>query len=191
MQRLRFKQQRRPEVHVRLHALAVEHAARELHAAAVGTEAVRKILQRTLAALVAHRAIERMIQKKELEHARARLLDLRRVGRDDHPVGADRRARGLQLRHLLDADDADAAGAVNAKARVIAVVGDRAAVLVGRLEDGLALLDRDLLAVYRQRDGVHIHGIISVPAFHVPRSGSVPRSDGPKFEVRAGRPVTF
>ena len=84
------------------------------------------------------------MSEQELEHARARRLDLGRVGRDDHALGADRRARRLQLRHLLDLDDADAAGAVDAEAGVIAVVGDRAAVLVRGLEHGLALLDRDL-----------------------------------------------
>src|SRR5262249_43680297 len=49
--------QRRAEVHVRLDAVAVELAARKLHPARIRTELVREILKRTLAALVAHRAI--------------------------------------------------------------------------------------------------------------------------------------
>ena len=76
--------QRRPEVDVGLHALAVEHAARELHPAALGAERVREILERALAALVAHRAVERVVDQQELEHARARLHDLGRV-RDARP----------------------------------------------------------------------------------------------------------
>ena len=44
----------------------------------VGPERVREILQRTFAALVAHRAVERVIDEQELEHAGARLDDLRR-----------------------------------------------------------------------------------------------------------------
>ena len=121
--------QRRAEVDVGLDALAVEHAPRKLHAAAFGPERIRKILKRALAALVAHRAVERVIDQQELEHARARGLDSGRVGRDHHAVGARRRARRLQLRHLLDLDDADAAGAVDAQARVIAVVRHLVAVL--------------------------------------------------------------
>jgi hypothetical protein len=35
-------------------------------------------------------------------------------------------------------------------------------VLNCRFEDGLAFLDRDLPAVYRERDGIHIGQIISL-----------------------------
>ena len=75
----------------------------------------------------------------------------------DHAVGADRRARRLQLRHLLDLDDADAAGAVDADAGVVAVVGHRDAALDRGLQDGLALLDGHRAAVDRQRHGFHKH----------------------------------
>ena len=64
--------QRRTEIDVGLHAVAVEHAPRKFHPALIGPERVRKILQRTLAALVAHRAVERVVDQQELEHARAR-----------------------------------------------------------------------------------------------------------------------
>ena len=73
-----IEHQRRSEIDVGLHALAVEHPPRKLHPAALGPERVREILQRALAALVAHRAIERVVREQELEHARARGLDLRR-----------------------------------------------------------------------------------------------------------------
>ncbi len=152
---LPVEHQRRPEVDVALRALAVEHAPRKLHAAVIGSEGVRKILQRTLAAFVAHRAVERMVDEEELEHPRARLDDVRGPRRYDHAVGAGRRARRLQLRHLLDLHDADAARSVDADAGVIAVIRDGDPALDRGLQNGLALLDGDLAAVYRQRDGIH------------------------------------
>ena len=154
---LAVEHQRRTEVHVALHAFAVEHAAREVHAALVGAERVGEILQRTLAALVAHRAVERVVDEQELEHAGARRDDLGRPRADHHALGAHRRARRLQLRHLLDLDDADAAGAVDADAGVITVVRNGDAALDGRLQDRFAFLDGDLAAIDGQRDCVHQH----------------------------------
>jgi hypothetical protein len=96
-----------------------------------------------------------MVDQQELEHAGARGDDVGRARRDDHAVGAHRRARRLQLRHLLDFHDAHAARTVDADAWVIAVVRHRDAALDRGLQDGLALLDRDLAAIDRQRNGVH------------------------------------
>ena len=50
----------------------------------------RLVLQRALAALVAHRAVERVVGQQELEHPVLGLLDLLRGGVDHHAV-ADRR----------------------------------------------------------------------------------------------------
>ena len=149
------------EVHVGLHALAVEHAARKAHPALVGTEAVGEVLERTLAALVTDGAVERVIDEQELEDTRARVNDIRGLGVHHHALGDRRRARGLQLRHLLDLHDADAAGPVDSEARVVAVVGNPDAGLDGRLEDGPALFGRDGLPVDRQRNGVHKPPILS------------------------------
>src|SRR5262249_26795331 len=80
------------EVDVALHTLAIEHASRELHPALIGPKRVRKILQRTLAALVAHGAVERVVDEEKFKDAGARGVDLRTPGRDDHPIGADGRA---------------------------------------------------------------------------------------------------
>src|SRR6185312_1091077 len=124
---------------------------------------------RTLAALVADRAIERVIDEQELEDAGARGLHLRRARRDHHAVGADGRTGRLQLRHLLDLDDADAAGAVDANARVIAVVGDRNSAFDRGLKDRLALLNGHLLAVDRQRHSVHKNSIIPSTCEHPER----------------------
>ena len=96
-----------------------------------------------------------MVDQQELEHAGARLDDVGRLRVDDHAVGAGRRARRLQLRHLLDLDDADAAGAVDAEAGVIAVVGKLDAVFDGRLKDRLAFFDRQFPPVDRDLDRVH------------------------------------
>ncbi len=71
------------------------------------------------------------------------------------PVGDRRRAGGLQLRHLLDLHDADAAGAVDPQTGVVTVIGNLDVRLDGGLKNGFALFDRDLAAVDRQRDGVH------------------------------------
>ena len=158
---LTVQHERRAEVDVAFHALAVEHAPRELHPALVGPEGVRKILQRALAAFVAHRAIERVVDEQKFEDAGPRRDDIVAPRRHDHPVRADRRTRRLQFRHLLNLDDADAAGTVDADAGVIAVVRHRHAALDGGLEDGLAFLDGDLTTVDRQRDGIH-NMIISI-----------------------------
>src|SRR5262249_36610769 len=135
---LPVQQQRRTEVDVTLHALAVEHSPRKLHSALIGAERVRKILQWAFAAHIADGAVTRVIVHQELERPCARRFDLRVARRDDHPLGAYRRTRGLQLRHFLDLDDADPTGTVDADAGVIAVVRHRDAILNRGLEDGLA-----------------------------------------------------
>jgi hypothetical protein len=117
-----IEHERRPEVDVGLDALAVEHAPGKLHPAVSGPERVGEILQRALAPFVADRAIERVIDEQELENSRARVRHVRCLGLHDHPVDADRRAGGLQLRHLLDLHDADAARPVDPELGVIAVV---------------------------------------------------------------------
>ena len=139
MQRLRLSISVGPEVDVGLHALAVEHPAREVHAAFGRPEAVGEILERTLAALVAHRAVERVVDQQELEHAGAGLHHFGVARVHDHAVGAGRRARRLQLGHLLDLDHAHTARAIDAETGVIAVVGDRDAGFDGRLQNGGAL----------------------------------------------------
>ena len=69
------------------------------------------VLERALAALVADRAVQRMVDEQELDDrllGGARALGL---GVDDHPVLDRRRARGLELGDPLDLDEAHAAGA--------------------------------------------------------------------------------
>ena len=71
----------------------------------------RDVLERALAALVAHRAIERVVDEQELDN---RLLShLHAIGPrvHHHPVADRRRACSLQLRDPLDLDQAHAARA--------------------------------------------------------------------------------
>jgi hypothetical protein len=84
------------------------------------------VLQRALAALVADRAVERVVDEQELDDRLLGRLDALRLGVDDHPVLDRRRARGLELRDALDLHEAHAARA------------DR------RAELGLVAEDRDL-----------------------------------------------
>src|SRR5438093_13196860 len=88
-----------------------------------------------------------MINPKELEYSVLRRLRLlaRRV--HDHSAGHARVAGDLELRHLLDLDQAHAAVAGDGEAGVPAVVRDLDAEALGGADDGGAVLDRDPPAV--------------------------------------------
>ncbi len=73
--------------------------------------AVGDVLQRALAALVADRAVERVVDEQELDHRALGVVHALGLRVDDHAVLDRRRARGLQLRDPLDLDQAHAAGA--------------------------------------------------------------------------------
>jgi hypothetical protein len=115
MQRSRSERQRLLEV-----ALGLDEAR------APAAPAERDVLQWALAALVAHRAVERVVDEQELDHGLLRLLDAVGLRVDDHAVLHRGRAAGLQLGDALDLDQAHAAGAD------------------GRAELGLVAEDRDL-----------------------------------------------
>ncbi len=73
-----------------------------------GTVGEGLVLQRALSALVAYRAIERVIGEQELEHTFLGLLHRRAAGLDDHPVG-DRVGAGCHQHRAsgpLDLDQA-------------------------------------------------------------------------------------
>src|SRR5687767_3351080 len=88
---LPVEHQRRAEIDVALHAFAVENAAREIHPALGRAEGVGEILKRTLAALVADRAVERVVDEQEFEHAGAGGGRFGVAGADHHAVGARHR----------------------------------------------------------------------------------------------------
>ena len=78
------------------------------------------VLQFAFAACIADRAVERMIAQQHFHHALARLMNFRRVGRDDHALADHGRARSLQLGHLLDFDQAHPAGTLQRQIWVVA-----------------------------------------------------------------------
>lgn len=82
----------------------------------------RLILQRALAALVAHRAVQRMIDQQQLHHPLLRLVGDRRreLGVDNHAVGDGRGAGGERLTLPLHVDEALTAGADRIEQRVVA-----------------------------------------------------------------------
>ena len=114
-------------------------------AAAIGH---RLVLQVALAALVADRAIERVVDEEELHHPLARLLDHLAVGADFLAVGGRKGTRGLRLgRSGLHLDQAHAAVAGDAQPLVIAEAGDFLAGQLAGLQDGGACRNFELYAV--------------------------------------------
>ena len=105
------------------------------------------VLQLALAAGIADGAIEGMVAEQHFEHGLARLRDLRAFGGDDHALGDRRGAGGLQLGHLLDADDAHAAGGLERKAGVVAEGGNLDAVGAAGFNEQRARGCGELLAV--------------------------------------------
>ena len=126
------------------------------HARVPGAVAEGQVLQRALAALVADRAVERVVDEDELER---RVL---RVGRhlggerglDRHALGGGERAGGLRLRRPgRDLAEAHAAGADRRpEPRLVAEDGDLDPGRERRLDEAGALRHGDLDAVDRQRD---------------------------------------
>ena len=76
-----------------------------------GTPPVGDVLQRALAALVAHRAVQRVVDEQELDHRALGVVHALRLRVDDHAVADRRGAAGLQLRDALDLHQAHAARA--------------------------------------------------------------------------------
>ncbi len=114
----------------------------------------RLVLERALAALVAHGAVERVVDQQELEDAVLRLLHQRRCGVDDHAFRGVEHARDLQGRasRTLDLDEAHATHADRGHAWVVAEARDVDAVALGRGDHELAGLGRDRLTVDGERD---------------------------------------
>ena len=132
----------------RTHIFVVDRALVLLEtreAAAIGH---RLVLEIAFAALVADRAIERVVDEQELHHPFARLLHHRRVGADVLAVGGRQRAARLGLgRPGRDFDQAHPAIAGDRQPLVIAEARDLLARKLARLKHGRALRDLDLDAV--------------------------------------------
>ena len=146
-------------------ALAVDrHQRRELErllevalgldeARGAGAPAVGDVLQRALAALVADRAVERVVDEQELDDRALGVVHAGGLGVDDHAVLDRRRARGLELRDALDLDQAHAAGADRlAELGLVTEDGDLDVAVLGGVDQHRVLRRGDLPAVDRERD---------------------------------------
>ena len=126
--------------------LVLDRALVLLVAAGVDAVGHRLVLQVAFAALVADRAVERMVDQQELHHAFARLLHHRRAGADDLAAcrrgsGGSRARPGAGRQRLRRADQLDQAHA--------AVAGDRQPLVEAEARDfrarGLAGLEQRVL----------------------------------------------
>ncbi len=128
----------------------VERPLGEVHARVSRAEAEGEVLERALAALVAVGAVERVVEKDELEH---RVLALgrplaRRRRPEHHPVLRGQRASRLELRHALDLAEAHPAGAERRpNARLVAEDRDLDADRERRLDEPRTLGRPHLAAV--------------------------------------------
>jgi hypothetical protein len=116
------------------------------------------VLQRTLAALVAHRAVQRVVDEQQLHHTLLGLAgDLGGQLRTHHHAVGDRLgARGDRLALALHVHQALPAGAGRSQQRVVAEPRDVDAHPLGGADDQLALGRGHLDAVDGERDGVGV-----------------------------------
>ena len=126
------------------------------HAALTGTERHGLVLEGAFAALVADRAVERMVQQQELEDAVLSLLGDLGFGLDLHAGRALDHAAGLQGRATtgVDLDEAHPAHADGLHALVVAEARDVGAGALGGVDEELALPGDDLMAVDLDDDAV-------------------------------------
>ena len=103
-------------------------------AALAGAVAEHHVLQLALAALVAHRAIQRVVGEQQFQHRLARAGHLRRIGAHHHAFGHRERARRLQLGCLLHFHQAHAAGGLQRQAFVVAEGRNLDAHQLGRID---------------------------------------------------------
>ena len=131
----------------RTHVLVRHHALALVEAADRTAIAQRHVLQLALAALIADRAVQRVVDEQELHHRALELQCLLAAGGDLHAIhhrgGAGRR----RLRRLLHVDQAHAAVGGDRQLFVVAETRDRNARLVGGLDDHRALRHDQRLAI--------------------------------------------
>ena len=145
-------------------------------AALAGSVGDRLVLQRALAALVADRAVERVVDEQELEDAVLRLLGDVGFGLDDHAVAHREHAARLQAGAAagVDLDEAHTAHADRLHARVVAEPRDVDAVAFGGGDEQFALLRHDLDTVDRDWHAVgHFVGL-GLGCGHAETSTAVP-----------------
>ncbi len=131
----------RPHVLVRHHALALVETADRT------AIAQRYVLQFALAALIADRAVQRMVDEQELHHRALELQCLLTAGGDLHAVHHRGSAGRRRLRRLLHVHQAHAAVGGDRQLLVVAEARNRNACLVGRLDDHRTLGHDQRLAI--------------------------------------------
>ena len=135
----------------RPHFLVVHRALVFLEAGAVVAVGHRLVLQVAFAALVADRAVERMVDQQEFHHAPAGLDRLFRIRKDDHAVQDRLGAGGDRLGRPLHLHQAHAAVAGNRQPLVEAEMRHFLADRLQCLEQGQAAVDLMHLAVNGDR----------------------------------------
>ena len=101
----------------------------------------RLVLQIAFAALVADRAIQRMVDQQEFHHAVAGFLDGLGIGLDDHPVADRHRAGRDRLRRAFHFHKAHPAVAGNGQPFVVTEARNFDAGLFAGLQHGDAVFD--------------------------------------------------
>ena len=162
----------------RAEELFLIHALGVAEDAGGGRVLVREVLEVAASALVADRAVERVVRQDEFQHGLVGFVHDRRVGPDHHALGAHRATGGLQLRYFFDLDQAHAAVGVVRELGVVAEVGDHDPEPPGGLDDEGALLHHDRLTVDQDIDHVSDH--VSDTVFLVPHRDQLGRGLRPE-----------
>ena len=110
------------------------------------------VLQLALAALVADRAVERMVGEQHVEHEGAGIDHPRRVRVHDHAVGDRHRAGGVELALSLDLDQAHAARGQHRQPLLVAEGRDLDPQPLGDRQDGRPGLCFEPVSI--DRDGI-------------------------------------
>ena len=107
-----------------------------IHPTVVETKLHIVFLQVTLARLVTHRTIKRMVDQKEFEDATDRFLDLFSVGMNYHSLANTGVASRLEFGNFFHFYQAHAARTSNAETRMIAITWDFDIQLFSSLNNG-------------------------------------------------------
>ena len=110
----------------------------------------RHVLQFALAALIAYRAIQRMIGQQEFQGSLTGILDELRFGVNHHALAHGKRAAHLKLGRLLHLHQAHAAGGLKRQAFVIAECRNFDTGLAGCFNQKRAFFNFDNFTVDRQ-----------------------------------------
>ena len=108
----------------------------------------RQVLQLAFAALVAHRAIQRVVDEQKLHHARLGLFCHVGMRVHHHAVGYGRGARRQRFGGFFHFHQAHAAVGGDGEFFVVTEMGDIRSQLVRGLHYGCALLYFNLFAIY-------------------------------------------